>query len=129
MAFDTAWRLLGNAVLAEEVVQDAPLNAFRLHAQRTVTNWGRLLRHLAVRRAIDRLRTRPSVQPIACEPAAAKPDRPEPAMIERASAERLRWALTKLPDREAGLLSLRYLGEMTNAEIARTLRITARQGD
>jgi DNA-directed RNA polymerase specialized sigma24 family protein len=46
MAFDTAWRLLGNAADAEEVVQDALLDAFRLHAQRTVTNWGGLLRHL-----------------------------------------------------------------------------------
>jgi RNA polymerase sigma-70 factor, ECF subfamily len=125
MAFDTAWRLLGNAADAEEVVQDALLDAFRLHAQRAVTNWGGLLRHLAVRRAIDRLRTRPSVQPLACEPAAAESDRPDAAAIERELAERLRWAITKLPDREAGVLSLRYLGGMTNAEIASTLGITA----
>ena len=125
MAFDTAWRLLGNAADAEEVVQDALLDAFRLHARRMVTNWGGLLRHLAVRRAIDRLRTRPSVQPFACEPVAAESDRPEAVAIERELAERLRWAITKLPDREAGVLSLRYLGGMTNAEIASTLGITA----
>jgi RNA polymerase sigma-70 factor (ECF subfamily) len=125
MAFDTAWRLLGNAADAEEVVQDALMDAFRLHAERTVINWGGLLRHLAVRRAIDRLRARPPVQPLACEPAAAESDRPEAAAIERELAERLRSAIRKLPDREASVLSLRYLGEMTNAEIASTLGITA----
>src|SRR6516165_10714210 len=82
MAFDTAWRLLGNAADAEEVVQDALLDAFRLHAQRTVTNWGGLLRHLAVRRA----------KPFACEPVAAESDRPEAVAIARELAERLRWA-------------------------------------
>lgn len=125
MAFDTAWRLLGNAADAEEVAQDALLDAFRLHAQRTITNWGGLLRHLAVRRAIDRLRTRTPLQPFACEPLAAESDQPEAVAIERELAERLRWAITRLPDREAGVFSLRYLGEMTNAEIARTLGITA----
>jgi RNA polymerase sigma-70 factor (ECF subfamily) len=125
MAFDTAWRLLGNAADAEEVVQDALLDAFRLHAQRTVNNWGGLLRHLAVRRAIDRLRTRTRVQPLACEPVAAESDQPEAAAIERELAERLRWAISNLPDREAGVLSLRYFGGMTNAEIATTLGITA----
>jgi RNA polymerase sigma-70 factor (ECF subfamily) len=56
---------------------------------------------------------------------AAESDQPEAVAIERELAERLRWAITKLPDREANVLSLRYLGEMTNAEIASTLGITA----
>ncbi|MFN0052935.1 MAG: RNA polymerase sigma factor [Planctomycetales bacterium] len=125
MAFDTAWRLLGNVADAEEVVQDALMDAFRLHSQRTVDNWGGLLRRLAVCRAIDRLRTRQLVQPFTDEPMSAESDRPDAAAIERELAERLRWAITKLPDREAGVLSLRYLGEMTSAEIANTLGISA----
>jgi RNA polymerase sigma-70 factor (ECF subfamily) len=124
MAFDTAWRLLGNVADAEEIVQDALLDAFRWHSHRTVGNWGGLLRRLAVCRAIDRLRTRQSVQPFTDELASVESDRPEAAVIERELAERLRWAIAKLPDREAGVLSLRYLGEMTNSEIADTLAIS-----
>ena len=82
MAFDTAWRLLGNAADAEDIVQDTLLDAFRLHSHRTVGNWGGLLRRLAVCRAIDRLRTRQSVQPLTDEPASVESDRPEAAMIE-----------------------------------------------
>lgn len=43
---------------------------------------------------------------------------------ERELAERLRWAITELSDREASVFSLRYFGEMANSEIARTLGIS-----
>jgi DNA-directed RNA polymerase specialized sigma24 family protein len=58
MAFDTAWRLLGHAADTEDAVQEAFLEAFRLHGRQQVCNWGGLLQHLATRRAIDRLRRR-----------------------------------------------------------------------
>lgn len=125
MAFDTAWRLLGNASDAEDVVQDVLLDAFRLHGQRRIANWGGFLRHLTVCRAVDRLRTRQSWQPFMEEPASADAAGPDAAAIERELADRLRWAIAKLPDREAEVVSLLYLGEMTNAEIANTLGITA----
>ena len=47
MAFDTAWRLLGHAADTEDAVQDAFLEAFRLHGRQQVRNWGGLLRQLA----------------------------------------------------------------------------------
>jgi len=43
---------------------------------------------------------------------------------ERELAERLRWAIAELSDREASVFSLRYFGEMANSEIARTLGIS-----
>ena len=125
MAFDTAWRLLGNVADAEEVVQDSLLDAFRLHSKRGVANWGGLLRHLATLRAIDRLRTRRIVQPLACEPASAETDQPVAAAMERELADGLRRAIAELPDREANVFSLRYFGEMTNGEIAASLGISA----
>jgi RNA polymerase sigma-70 factor (ECF subfamily) len=108
MAFDTAWRLLGHAADAEDVVQEALLDAFELHSRRAVRNWGGLLRHLASRRAIDRLRQRRHTQALAVDPATRPSDQPESAAI----------------DREAGVFSLRYFGEMSNPQIAEELGIS-----
>jgi RNA polymerase sigma-70 factor, ECF subfamily len=125
MAFDTAWRLLGDAGDAEDVVQEALLDAFRLHSRRTVVNWGGLLRHLAACRAIDRLRSRAILRPLTNEPVGAISDQPESAVIERELAAQLRSAIATLSGREAEVLSLRYFGEMTNTAIAEILGISA----
>jgi RNA polymerase sigma-70 factor (ECF subfamily) len=130
MAFDTAWRLLGHVADTEDVVQEALLDAFRLHSRQPVGNWGGLLRQLATRRAIDRLRerrTRPPLPPgpPALEPAAPQSEQPESAAIGHELADRLRRAVAELPDREARVFSLRYFGEMPNGDIAETLGISA----
>ena len=44
---------------------------------------------------------------------------------ERELADRLRWAVAELPDRESGVFSLHYFGEMANSDIAQTLGISA----
>jgi RNA polymerase sigma-70 factor (ECF subfamily) len=124
MAFDTAWRLLGNSADADDAVQEAFLDAFELYAKQPVDNWGGLLRRLATRRAIDRLRGRRATIAIENEPAAARADEPESAAIEAELAGRLRRAVGGLPDREATVFSLRYFGEMSNPMIAETLGIT-----
>jgi RNA polymerase sigma-70 factor, ECF subfamily len=129
MAFDTAWRLLGHAADTEDVVQQALLDAFELHRRQPVGNWGGLLRRLATRRAIDRLRQRRTVfpmppEPLAFEPASPKSDEPEAAVIERELADRLRSVVAQLPDREATVFSLHYFGEMPNGDIAETLGIS-----
>jgi RNA polymerase sigma-70 factor, ECF subfamily len=129
MAFDTAWRLLGHVADTEDVVQEALLDAFRLHGREPVGNWGALLRHLTARRAIDRLRKRRSTVslppiPLQFEPAAPESQQPESVAVERELADRLRLAMAELSDREAGVFSLRHFGELTNAEIAETLGIS-----
>jgi len=124
MAFDTAWRLLGDAADAEDVVQDALLDAFRLHSQNTIENWGGLLRHLVACRAIDRLRVRKSAVSIIDDSIAGDTIRPDAAAMDRELAQRLRSAIARLSDREAQLLSLRYFGEMANTEIADALGIS-----
>lgn len=124
MALDTAWRILGNVADTEDATQEALLDAFRLHQHRTVTNWGGLVRHLATRRALDRLRKRKRVVPLTAEPTSSPGTQPEEMALERELAERLRAAIARLPDREADVFSLRYVGDMSNTEIAETLRIS-----
>jgi len=127
LAFDVAWRLLGHAADTEDVVQDALLDAFRLRAGQPVENWGALVRQLATRRAIDRLRKRrtaalPSLETF--DVAAPESEQPESVAAERELADRLRCAIAELSDREASVFSLRYFGELGNDEIARTLGIS-----
>jgi RNA polymerase sigma-70 factor (ECF subfamily) len=127
LAFDVVWRLLGHADDTEDVVQEALLDAFRLRAGQPVDNWGALVRQLATRRAIDRLRKRrtaalPSLETF--DVAAPESEQPESVAVERELADRLRWAIAELSDREASVFSLRYFGELRNDEIARTLGIS-----
>ncbi len=126
MAFDTAWRLLGHAADTEDAAQEALLEAFRLHGRQPVRNWGGLVRHLATRRAIDRLRQRRTVLPLRREMPMSVPasEQPESIAAVRELADRLRSAIAKLPEREASVFSLRYLGEMDNSQIAETLGIS-----
>jgi RNA polymerase sigma-70 factor (ECF subfamily) len=127
VAFDAGWRLLGHAADTEDVVQEALLDAFRMHAAEPVNNWGALLRHLATRRAIDRLRKRraAAVVPLATfEATAPESEQPESVAAEQELADRLRLAIAELPDRQASVFSLYYFGEMANSEIARTLAIS-----
>src|SRR5271167_3071163 len=56
--FGTAWRILGHAADAEDVVQEVFLQAHQLQAARPVRSWPAFLRRLAACRALDRLRQR-----------------------------------------------------------------------
>ena len=127
LAFDAAWRLLGHAADTEDVVQEALLDAFRLHLRQPVDNWAALIRHLATRRAIDSLRNRrtASLPPLdTFDVPAPASEQPESFAAERELADRLRWAIAELSDREASVFSLRYFGELANGEIALTLGIS-----
>jgi RNA polymerase sigma-70 factor (ECF subfamily) len=129
MAFETAWRLLGNMADTEDAVQEALMGAFRLQERRLVANWGGLLRHLAARRAIDKLRKRRWTVPLSdgpyqVEPPSPASQQPELLAIERELAEALRAAVADLPDRQSSVFSLFYFGEMDNNAIAETLKIS-----
>jgi RNA polymerase sigma-70 factor, ECF subfamily len=115
----TAFRILGHAAEAEEVVQDAFLAAWR--ARGTVENWPAWLRHVATRRALDRLRRPPSRSLDGLDPPAA--GSPEADAIGNELSAQLRAALTDLAPREAEVFCLRYLDGLANQEIAVALGI------
>jgi RNA polymerase sigma-70 factor, ECF subfamily len=124
MAFETAWRILGNACDAEDAVQEAFLTALRLHGQTPVRNWAALLRHLATCRALDLLRKRRRCGGFESEPVAPLSSRPDAVAVASERAMALRNALAQLPARETEVFSLRYFGGLSNPEIAETLDIT-----
>ena len=125
MAYDTAWRILGNATDTQDAVQEAFLEAVRIAQTAPIQNWGGLLRRLAARRAIDLLRTRRASRDVISEPVAPARESPQAVVIGQELAERLRAALTKLPQREAEIFSLRYFADLSNTQIAETLNLTA----
>ena len=124
MAFDTAWRILGNAIDTEDAVQDAFVDALRIHGQRTVGNWGALLRRLASCRALDLLRKRHALVSLRVETTAPRSTHPDAGAVATELATLLRQALARLPEREAEVFSLKYFSDLSNPEIAEALEIT-----
>jgi RNA polymerase sigma-70 factor, ECF subfamily len=127
MAFETAWRVLGNASDAEDAVQEAFVDALRLHREGPVRNWGALLRHLASCRSLDLLRKRRTASATAAFEAdlpAPQSSRPDAAAVATEVSAALRAALAHLPRREAEVFSLRYFGDLANPEIAEALGLT-----
>ena len=124
MAFAAAWRVLGHAPDAEDAVQEALLDAFRLHRSQSVASWGALLRRLATCRALDLLRKRRPAEPLSPQAATSVAAGPSAVAVASELAQRLRKALLQLAPREAEVFSLRYFGEVTNEEIAAELKMT-----
>lgn len=124
MATETAWRLLGNAEDTEECVQDALLDAFKLHHRENVENWGGILRQLTSRRAIDRLRARKPDQQLRDEIPGQRWQEPPSIAMQKELAQRLRAAVARLPDQQASVFALQVFGEMSRAEVAATLCIS-----
>jgi RNA polymerase sigma-70 factor, ECF subfamily len=121
--FGIAWRILGHAADAEDVVQEVFLQVHQLHRTRPVRYWGAFLRRLAACRALDRLRQRRATVPLDGLDTAAADDSPEEAAIGNELAARLRAAVARLPEREATVFCLRYYEELSYEEIAESLDI------
>lgn len=123
-AFALAHRITGDRSLAEEVVQEAFLDAWRAAARfdpgrASASTWLFTFVH---RRSVDAVR-RASVRPHAAPEAVVPSDAPDPVDVEVAvvrndEAARVRGALGRLPDRERQVLELAYLHGLSQSEIA-----------
>ena len=119
-AYETAWRILGNAADTDDAVQEAMLDAVQLARKRTIDNWGGMLRRLAACRALDLLRKR-RPRNLEIEPHAPLVSQPEAVAVRNELAAQLRASLAELAPREAEVFSLRYSGDLSNSEIAAML--------
>ncbi|MFL5244375.1 MAG: RNA polymerase sigma factor [Gemmataceae bacterium] len=124
MVFGTAWRILGHAGDAEDVVQDVFLEVHRLWTQRPVRHWGGLLRRLTTCRAVDRLRARKSNVCLNGLSITSSADGPEETAIANELAERLRKAIARLPEREGAVFCMRFLEDLPYEQIAESMGIT-----
>ncbi len=122
--WQVVYRLLGNHEDAADCFQETFVSALEVSRSRRVRNWAGLLKVLAMRRALDGLRSRvrqkcrsehvADLSGVPCE-------NPDPAhnMELLELGERLRSALGQLPPRQAEVLCLRYFHQMDDGEIAR----------
>ncbi len=123
--FGAAWRIVGQAADADDVVQEVFLEAFQLHRRQAVRCWSALLRRMAICRALNRVRQRRPTVPLDSLPLADSAAGPESRAVADELIERLREAIARLPEREAEVFCLRYFEELSNQQIAAALAIEA----
>jgi RNA polymerase sigma-70 factor, ECF subfamily len=122
MVLNTAYRVVGNLADAEDVTQQVFLEVFEKRLQPKV-NWEALLRRVAVRRAIDALRRRPSFELIESAAGLAITQSPEHELLLAEEEALLRLALSHLPAREAQVFCLHYFEDLDNERMASVLGI------
>lgn len=124
-AYALARRVVGDAALAEDVVQEAFLDAWRGAARfdparARAATWLLTFVH---RRAVDAVRRRAvRPQPLGAEPLGglepAAPDDVAGEVVERDGAALVRAALRSLPEAQRRVLELAYLRGLSQVEIA-----------
>ena len=123
LVWATVYRILSDENEALDCCQDVFSEAWRRADREPVEDWARLLRWLAVRRAIDRLRQQRRDKKLLLElrKGAVVADG-SPGPVEAAELnelmERVRSELVRLPQRQAEVVWLRCVEERTYAEIA-----------
>lgn len=126
MVYRAAYRVLGDAALAEDVQQDVFLRLIE-SPQRGVQSWPAYLTAASTHAAIDVLRRQQRwwrLLPIWRAQVADTASSAEQSGLEHECAERLRSALARLSRREAQCFSLRYLQGLEIADIAHALQLS-----
>ena len=128
LVWRVAYRLLGHEADAADCFQDTFVAAVRVAREQPVMSWPALLRRIATARALDRLRQRlrsPGHEPWpdGDVPAGSNPG-PQQSVEAAETAVRIRGALTQLPPREAEVLCLWFLEQLSYEQIAEQLQIS-----
>ncbi len=125
----TVYRLLNHHGDAQDCYQETFLAAWKASRDGDVRDWPSLLKTIATRRAIDRLRQRyrqgERTGPLAAEAGLpAHGGAPPDAALEAAELrERVGQALPRLPERQAQAFWLRPVEQMIRTEIAQHLGV------
>lgn len=121
--FRVAFRILGSVQDAEDVAQEAFIEAYRMHKAGPIQSWSGLLVRIATLRAIDRVRrSRPIVE--LQNPASALSSEPFEQAIATELAGWLRKAVGDLPDQQAAIFAMTHYEQLSRDEVASSLGIS-----
>jgi RNA polymerase sigma-70 factor, ECF subfamily len=132
MVYATAYRLVGCAEDAEDVLQEVFLKILARESSRqlpqTSSQWGAYLRVAATNCALSLLKKRQNKLSISLEILGDVQDpsggTPRTSAIDQQRAHLFRRSLASLPKRDARIFSLRHLEELPYEEIARQLKVS-----
>jgi RNA polymerase sigma-70 factor, ECF subfamily len=124
MILRLACRILGHGPDAEDAVQEAFLQVYRIGQEQEVESWGGLLHRAVVHRSLDRLRRRRkrAAEPLDDQPVGREDD-PQETAAARELSDRLRHAISRLPEQQAAVFCLRYFDDLPYGRIAENLGI------
>lgn len=120
-----SWRILGRRADVEDCVQDTFLKAFQLQQRERVRNLPGLLRRISVTTALACLRKRQSDVSVETVEPKSREEYPHETLMRREMEDRLREAVSSLPEREATVFCLRYFDGMSASEVSDVLAIPA----
>jgi RNA polymerase sigma factor (sigma-70 family) len=127
LVWSTVYRIVKRHDQALDCYQDVFLEAIERIEERPVKNWPALLRWLAVRRSLDRLRKerRAAAHIDSFDEGALHSDGLEPSSDAEFEelVERVRLEMARLPDRQAEAFWLRCVEEISYAEIAKQMEL------
>ena len=122
--FGTAYRMTRNRQLAEDLVQEAFLLAWRnIPSFRLGTNFKAWLLRILLNRTISELRKK-RVPEIVLDDQVVKLSDPHEVVgliLQKEEQQRIRRALERLPDNQREAMVLRYYADLTVPEIAKAL--------
>jgi RNA polymerase sigma-70 factor (ECF subfamily) len=118
-----AMRILGNAQDAEDASQEAFAEAFRLQRSGRVQSWTGLLVRLATLRSLDVLRRRQTQESLRDEDWISRHE-PFESVAARELAERLRFAISQLPEQQGVVFAMCHFEHMSRTEICTSLSIS-----
>ncbi len=123
----TAYRILGTQPDAADCFQNTFISALEVSRRQRVRNWAALLRRLATCKALDLLRAKHrsarEIGESACLGIASDNPGPVEQAIAAELSDRLRRALSELPDAQAEVFCLRYLSDLKYRQIAQQLGV------
>jgi RNA polymerase sigma-70 factor (ECF subfamily) len=136
MVWRTLWRLLADRTDVEECYQETFVAALKLSRREAIESWSAALCTIATARAIDRLRQRYRQRDRRSRGAGSEESagRMSEAMSTEASpaqqafaselSERLREALTQLPERQAEIFYLHAVCGWSRSELSERMQMT-----
>ncbi|MDD2197505.1 MAG: RNA polymerase sigma factor [Bacteroidales bacterium] len=122
--YNTCLRIVGDTVEAEDVLQESFFKAFdKINTYRNKVSFGAWLKRIVVNASLDQLK-KSKIDLISIDSIhGIKSESIEGVDFEPESVERLRWAITQLPDGYRTIVSLFYFEGYSHDEISEMLEI------